>query len=155
MQDKVELLDFTGLSLGEILERCKQLPAGHGDFLLHPLCRCHRPRFVPRSVLQSLAAHAEAPIFGPYEMYMGSGIVGGPLISLLLQGKKAAEVALRLLQGQAPKMHLRPAPTPTSASTTGGSCRAMQSMKASCLPQARCFFARPPFGICTSTTLSA
>lgn len=103
MQDKVELLDFTGLSLGEILERCERLPPDTVIFFSTLFVDANGRSFVPRSVLQSLAAHAEAPIFGPYEMYMGSGIVGGPLISLRLQGKKAAEGALRLLQGQTPQ----------------------------------------------------
>ena len=53
-------------------------------------------------VLRSIAAHTDLPIFGPYESYMGDGIIGGPLVSLRLEGKKAAEMALRILRGQSP-----------------------------------------------------
>ncbi len=110
LKEKVELLDFTGLSLGDILERCEKLPPDTVIFFSTLFVDGRGRSFIPRAVLQSLAAHTEAPIFGPYEMYMGSGIVGGPLISLRLQGKKAAEVALRLLQGQLPQ-----GPSPVSA----------------------------------------
>lgn len=103
LKDKVELLDFTGLSLGEILERCERLPSDTVIFFSTLFVDANGRSFVPRSVLQSLAAHTEAPLFGQYEMYMGSGIVGGPLISLRMQGKKAAEIALRLLHGQLPQ----------------------------------------------------
>ena len=112
MQDKVELLDFTGLSLGEILARCERLPPDTVIFFSTLFVDANGRSFIPRAVLQSLAAHTEAPIFGPYEMYMGSGIVGGPLLSLRLQGKKAAGTALQLLLGQLPKNAL-----PTGADT--------------------------------------
>lgn len=115
MQDKVKLLDFTGLTLGETLERCERLPPDTVIFFSTLFVDARGRSFVPRAVLQSLVAHTEAPIFGPYEMYMGNGIVGGPLISLRLQGKKAAELALRLLQGQSPK-DAQPAGDDTSVS---------------------------------------
>ena len=103
IKDKVELIDLTGLSLGAILERCERLPPDTVIFFSTLFVDANDRSFVPKAVLQSLAAHTEAPIFGPYEMYMGNGIVGGPLISLRLQGKKAAEVALRQLQGKSPE----------------------------------------------------
>ena len=112
MQDNVKLLDFSGLSLGDILERCERLPPDTVIFFSTFFVDANGRSFIPRAVLQSLAAHTEAPIFGPYEMYMGSGIVGGPLLSLRLQGKKAAETALQLLLGQLPKNAL-----PTGADT--------------------------------------
>lgn len=115
MQDKVELLDFSGLSFGEILERCERLSPDTVIFFSTLFVDARGRSFVPRAVLQSLAAHTEAPLFGPYEMYMGNGIVGGPLISLHLQGKKAAELALRLLGGQSPK-DVPPAGADTSLS---------------------------------------
>ncbi|NLB06619.1 MAG: sensor histidine kinase, partial [Desulfobulbaceae bacterium] len=56
--------------------------------------------FVPKTVLQSIAAQTAAPVFGPYEPFMGHGIVGGPLISLHKQGQAAARKAVRLLLGE-------------------------------------------------------
>ena len=103
MRDRIELLDFTGLSLGEMLQRCEKLPADTVIFFSTLFVDANGRSFIPRAVLQSLVAQTAAPVFGPYEMYMGNGIVGGPLISLRLQGKRAGEAALMLLRGHAPQ----------------------------------------------------
>ncbi len=96
----VELIDLTGRSLEEILERCEKLPRDAVIFFSTLFVDGKGRSFVPKNVLQSIAAVTDKPIFGPYESYMGYGIVGGPLISLRLEGKMAAEAALRILGGQ-------------------------------------------------------
>jgi signal transduction histidine kinase len=97
----VELIDLTGCSLGEILERCQKLSPETVIFFSTLFVDGKGRSFVPKNVLQSIAAVTDRPIFGPYESYMGYGIIGGPLISLRLEGKMAAEQALRILGGQA------------------------------------------------------
>lgn len=99
--DRVQVVDLTDLSLGEILERCERLPPD-SVLLFSTLFVDARGRsFVPKLVLQALATSTSTPIFGPYDTYIGNGIVGGPLVSLRLQAKAAGKVTLRLLQGQA------------------------------------------------------
>lgn len=105
LQDKVELIDLSGQALGSILEKCEQLPADSVILYSTFFVDANGRNFIPRAVLQSIAAHTEAPILGPYESYMGNGIIGGTLISLRLQGKRAAEMALRFLQGQSPPQY--------------------------------------------------
>lgn len=96
----VELIDLSGRPLGDILAACEQLPP-HTVIFFSTLFVDGRGRsFVPKTVLQSIAAQAAAPVFGPYEPFMGHGIVGGPLISLHKQGQAAARKALRLLLGE-------------------------------------------------------
>ena len=101
-QPKVEFIDLTGLSLGEIFARCEHLPQGAIIFYSTLFVDGKGRSYVPRMVLRSIAAHTDLPIFGLYESYMGDGIIGGPLISLRLEGKKAAEMARRVLAGQPP-----------------------------------------------------
>ncbi len=97
---KVELIDLSGRSLGDILAACEQLPP-HTVLFFSTLFVDGRGRsFVPKTVLQSIAAQTTAPVFGPYEPFMGHGIVGGPLISLHKQGQAAARKAVRLLLGE-------------------------------------------------------
>lgn len=98
--DKVELVDLTGLTLGEILERCSLLPPDSVIFFSTLFVDARGRSFVPKLVLEALATSTHTPIFRPYDTYMGKGIVGGPLISLRLQGNEAGRIALRLLQGQ-------------------------------------------------------
>ncbi len=102
LADKVELVDLTGLSLGEILERCSLLPPDSVIFFSTLFVDARGRSFVPKLVLEALATSTQTPIFGPYDTYMGNGIVGGPLISLRLQGTEAGRIAVQLLQGQTP-----------------------------------------------------
>lgn len=99
--DKVQIVDLTDLSLGEILERCARLPPDSVLFFSTLFVDAKGRSFVPKLVLQALASSTSTPIFGPYDTYIGNGIIGGPLISLRLQAKEAGKVALGLLQGQA------------------------------------------------------
>ena len=101
-QPKVEFIDLTGLSLGEIFARCEHLPQGAIIFYSTLFVDGKGRSYVPRMVLRSIAVHTDLPIFGLYESYMGDGIIGGPLVSLRLEGKKAAEMARRVLAGQPP-----------------------------------------------------
>ena len=97
---KVDLIDLSGKSLGEILEQCEKLPQDSIIFYSTLFVDGKGRSFVPKNVLQSISAVTDSPIFGPYESYMGHGIIGGSLISMRLEGKKAAETALRILHGQ-------------------------------------------------------
>lgn len=96
----IRLIDLTGYSIGQILEKCEQLPPDSVLLFSTMFVDANGHHFIPKAVLRSIAAHTNAPVFGPYESFIGNGIIGGPLISLRMQGKKAAETALRLLRGQ-------------------------------------------------------
>jgi signal transduction histidine kinase/ABC-type uncharacterized transport system substrate-binding protein len=52
--------------------------------------------------LESLRATTSAPIFGTFESLLGRGVVGGPAVSSNELGQRAASVAMRILQGEAP-----------------------------------------------------
>jgi PAS domain S-box-containing protein len=49
---------------------------------------------------EQLAAHTALPIYGIYEEGLGRGIVGGVLTSPSLEGEKAGELAVRILNGE-------------------------------------------------------
>ena len=49
-----------------------------------------------------LRAVTNAPIFGYSDVFLGQGIVGGPLISVSSVGQQAANAAVRILGGEAP-----------------------------------------------------
>ena len=55
---------------------------------------------MPRAVLQALSASTSAPVFAQYDQYLGSGIVGGPMFSMRLAGRKMGRVVLDCLQGR-------------------------------------------------------
>ena len=100
-RNRLEVIDLTAQTLEELLNRCETLPPDTVILFSTFLVDASGRGFIPKRVLESIAANTEAPIFSLNEAFMGSGIVGGPLAPLRLQGKKAAEMALRILHGQA------------------------------------------------------
>jgi PAS domain S-box-containing protein len=52
--------------------------------------------------IRRVRAHANVPIYGIWEMYLGKGIVGGMLTSGYEQGNLSGQIATRILQGESP-----------------------------------------------------
>lgn len=50
-----------------------------------------------------LTEAAEVPTYGPWDFYLGRGIVGGVITSGSLQGKTAAQMAVRIVRGENPQ----------------------------------------------------
>lgn len=100
--DRLTLIDLTGLSFGDIAEQAKKIPHDSVIFFSTFFVDGRGRSFVPRDVLKFLANVSEVPIFGPYESYLGHGIVGGQLTSLVLQGKRAAQLGAMVLNGKSP-----------------------------------------------------
>jgi signal transduction histidine kinase len=71
-------------------------------------------RFVPRDVAVALAKASAAPVYGFFETYLGTGIVGGYLETYQSIGKTTANVVLEILAGAdvtklSPRDNSRPA----------------------------------------------
>jgi ABC-type uncharacterized transport system substrate-binding protein len=100
--NRLQLLDLAGLSIGNLIESVRKLPPDAVIFYSTFFVDGNGRSFVPREVLKIISDQAPVPVFGPYEQYLGYGIVGGSLTSLGLQGKKAGEMAIHVLQGESP-----------------------------------------------------
>jgi len=57
---------------------------------------------VPREVLRRVAEASPVPVFGFFETYVGHGIAAGAIASLATQGRRAGELAVRVLEGEQP-----------------------------------------------------
>lgn len=62
--------------------------------------------------LEALRAVAKVPIFGAFTEQLGHGIVGGPLVPVSREARRAGGVALRLLAGDPPEKIAVPPPLP-------------------------------------------
>lgn len=51
--------------------------------------------------IEMLSSLSSVPIYGSWDFYLGKGIVGGQITSGILQGERAAELALQILSGHA------------------------------------------------------
>jgi signal transduction histidine kinase len=97
-------IDFwTGIPRAELLQRCSQL--AEGTVLLFNSYMSDsggEVPTIPRDIARDLAMAASVPVFGMYDTLMGTGIVGGCLVSARDQGEIAGELAARLLKGHTP-----------------------------------------------------
>ncbi|HTS70916.1 MAG TPA: PAS domain S-box protein [Terriglobia bacterium] len=98
----VEFTYLTDLPMDELLETLVNLP-DHTIVLYMMMWRDGAGEyFLPKEVLRRMAESANAPIYGVFDGYLGSGIVGGYLVPFATAGTMAARVGLRILKGSAP-----------------------------------------------------
>ncbi len=100
-------LDFTyltDLGMPTLLERLKHLP-DHTIVLYTHLGRDARGiRYVGASQAGPMIADAaNAPVFGPSDVDLGHGVVGGYLHSFAIEGNTVGTIAVRILEGERPQ----------------------------------------------------
>jgi hypothetical protein len=59
--------------------------------------------FIPADVAKSLSALSPAPLYAPYETYLGQGSVGGFVETFESVGMAAADLMMEVLAGNDPK----------------------------------------------------
>jgi len=102
-EPKLEVTWLRGLPLPELTETVKALPS-HAA-ILYVLQNKDRDgvSYVPREVARAVAAAASAPVYGLWDTLIGTGIVGGRLISFEQQGVAAGKIVRRILLGETPE----------------------------------------------------
>ncbi len=100
--DRLTFVWSEELSLPEILRRCASLPRHSAIFYLTFGTDAQGGAYADERVLADLHATANAPLFGVQSVYMGSGVVGGTMMSIDNLARNTADVALRLLNGAPP-----------------------------------------------------
>ena len=88
------------LTIDEFVERAAHFPADSIVlFLTVAMDRTGR-NFIPRQALEQIAATASAPIYGPYDTYIGHGVVGGNAVTFESIGRTVAGIAVDALAGK-------------------------------------------------------
>jgi len=100
------------LSLAEILRRCGSLPSHSAIFYVAFGTDAEGGTYADERVLADLRATANAPVFGVQSVLLGTGIVGGTLLSNELTTRNIADAASRVLNG-APTASVTVPPQPT------------------------------------------
>ena len=100
--ERAELVFLNDLSLEQIESRVASLPDDvlvlHASLLQDASGR----DFTSNLPVERVSAASRRPLFGLIHEDMGSGILGGELVSMEASGKVAAELGLRVLRGEAP-----------------------------------------------------
>src|SRR5262249_5177361 len=97
--NRVSIEYLTNLSVDQVMQRVAVLSKGT-IVLCGPFSRdATGQNLISAEVVRRVAASAGVPVYGPAETYVGSGIVGGSVVSFSGQGVRAAELAVRVLNG--------------------------------------------------------
>jgi signal transduction histidine kinase/ABC-type uncharacterized transport system substrate-binding protein len=101
--DHLDITYMTELAMPDLLERLRHLPS-HTLVLLSTVSMdAAGTRFKGNETGTMVAAAANAPVFGLFDVYLNHGEVGGYLSNLREQGKVAGAMALSLLSGAKPQ----------------------------------------------------
>jgi signal transduction histidine kinase len=101
-EGRVAFTWFNGLSFEEMLRRAAALPPNTAIFFQLLTVDAAGVPHEAGEAMARLRAVTKAPIFSYSDLFLGKGIVGGPLISISAVGQQAASGAVRILRGEMP-----------------------------------------------------
>lgn len=100
-ESRVKLTYWNDLPFAELTRRLSTLsPETVVFYLTYFLEPDGTPVRSPAYALELLAAKSTAPIFGPYDTYLGKGIVGGMMTDFAGEGAAVASLVQRVLAGE-------------------------------------------------------
>jgi PAS domain S-box-containing protein len=89
-------------SYANLVEEVSKIPRDSIVMLLTVFADSEGNAFVPAHVAGSLSAISPAPLYAPYDTYIGNGSVGGFVETFESVGIRAADMALQILAGKDP-----------------------------------------------------
>ena len=113
LEHVVQINYLTDLPLNELIARTRSLPPRSVILYVWQQALNERGRLLQTyDVLNQIAPGASAPIYGMGAANLGNGIVGGYLQGPVMNGRKAAELVVRIMKGtRAQDIPFSPAPT--------------------------------------------
>ncbi len=100
--DRLTFVWFDQLSVQETLRRSASLPENSAIVYVIFSTDGAGVAFADERMFAELHATANAPLFAPFSVYLGAGVVGGSLLSISDLSRDTADVAVRLLNGAPP-----------------------------------------------------
>lgn len=101
-EGKLRFTYLTGLPMDNLLKTLSSLPE-HTIILYTMMWQDGAgENFLPSEALQRITQSADAPVYGIFEKYLGSGLTGGDLVDLKKLGNTVAEMGLQILRGEKP-----------------------------------------------------
>jgi len=90
-----------GLSIDEFITRASQVPTDSIVIILTIFADGTGRNFLPKEAAGLVASKANAPVYGPYDTYIGQGLVGGNAPTFESMGHSIAGLALDAIAGRA------------------------------------------------------
>jgi signal transduction histidine kinase len=105
---RYEVIDLSDLRFEDVLQAVSRLPEDSIVLILSFFADAAGKRFVPREAASFIARAATAPSYGPYDVYLGLGVVGGYTDTFQSSGVALGKLALDMLKdGDAPRGDMR------------------------------------------------
>jgi PAS domain S-box-containing protein len=102
-ENKVQVNYLAGLPMAELLRQVRELPSNTIVLYLSVARDGTGQDFFPRDVAKQVAEAANAPVYGVYDPFIGTGIVGGYIERLQEMGREVGRLGLRVLAGEKPE----------------------------------------------------
>ncbi|WP_456630637.1 sensor histidine kinase [Bradyrhizobium sp. URHC0002] len=105
IEDRKRKLEVTYLfdrSYSNLVEEVSKIPRDSIVILLTVFADSEGNAFVPARLAGPLSKISPAPVYAPYDTYIGNGIVGGFVETFESVGVRAADMALQILVGKDP-----------------------------------------------------
>ena len=96
---KLEAEYWFDRTYSRLLEDVSRLPSDTIVLFLTFFADSEDKRFIPRDVAAALAKASAAPVYGFFETYLGTGVVGGYLETYQSIGATTADLVLEILSG--------------------------------------------------------
>jgi signal transduction histidine kinase len=100
--ERISFEYFNDLRFEDMLDRVSKVPPHSAIFYVDLRVDAAGVPLDRDLVLPKLRSATNAPIFSYIDSYLGSGIVGGPMLSSEEVGRRMAEAAVRILGGESP-----------------------------------------------------
>ena len=113
-QDRATAEFLAGLPTGAVLKRLGELGGDAVVFTPGYFQDGEGRTFTPREAARIMAAAATAPVYGPFNTFLGTGVVGGSMPSFAAMGRQAGQIVNALLDGAAPAALRVPAIMPNT-----------------------------------------
>ena len=105
---------LAGLPTNALLQRLRELDANAVVFTPGYFQDGDGGLYNPRDAAGLIAAAAGAPVYGPFDTFIGTGVVGGRMPSFEAVGRQAGQIVNELFAGAAPASLRLPQLTPTA-----------------------------------------
>ena len=130
---KFETTYLFGLSHDALVTEVSRIPRDSIVIFLAFLVDGAGKTFVPRNVVKEIARISPAPVYGPYDTYIGNGVVGGFVETFESHGAAVADLVSQIVAGRDPAS-LPPQANPEQAFRVDARAMERWGLKRSDLP---------------------
>jgi signal transduction histidine kinase len=95
---RVDITYLNDLPFAELLDRLGRLPDNSAVIYSELLQDATGHVYVPGRVCPLIASASNAPVYGPFDTYLGCGIVGGPILDIGDLAAQTARLGIRVLE---------------------------------------------------------